>query len=158
MPAKTRGTSASKTSTGLSRRKFLGTTAGAAVAAGTITGFPAIVRAADPVRTVGLGVSVINEIQSKASEDLGFDVRGQALGYGAMFGKMLNQNDQYEVAEGYFNDMDVFIPSKVWQPIDTQRITDWDKVTDLCLETLVRCCYSARLCPDLAALALGGPS
>ena len=132
MPAKTRGTSASKTSTGLSRRKFLGTTAGAAVAAGTITGFPAIVRAADPVRTVGFGVSVINEIQSKASEDLGFDVRGQALGYGAMFGKMLNQNDQYEVAEGYFNDMDVFIPSKVWQPIDTQRITDWDKVTDLC--------------------------
>jgi len=37
-------------------------------------------------------------------------------------------------------------------------IDESDKVTDLCLETLVRCCYSARLCPDLAALALGGPS
>jgi diaminopimelate epimerase len=29
-----------------------------------------------------------------------------------------------------------------------------DKVTDLCLETLVRCTYTATLCPDLAALAM----
>ncbi|MCG8692740.1 MAG: extracellular solute-binding protein [Minwuiales bacterium] len=108
----------------------MGTAAGAA-AVGAIGGFPAIVRAADPIRTIGLGVSIINEIQGQASADLGFPVRGQALGYGAMFGKMLNQNDQYEVAEGYFNDMDVFIPSKVWQPIDTTRIKDWDKVTNL---------------------------
>ena len=46
--------------------------------------------------------------------------------------KMLNQNDQYEIAEGYYNDMDVMGPAKVWQPIDTSRIKDWDKVTDLC--------------------------
>jgi putative spermidine/putrescine transport system substrate-binding protein len=125
------GTSRGKPTKGMTRRKFMGTTAGA-VAATTITGFPAIVRSADPTRTVGLGVSVINEIQSQASVDLGFEVRGQALGYGAMFGKMLNQNDQYEVAEGYFNDLDVFIPSKVWQPIDTQRIPEWEAVTNLC--------------------------
>ncbi|MCG8692165.1 MAG: extracellular solute-binding protein [Minwuiales bacterium] len=118
------------TSSGISRRTLMGTAAGAA-AIGAIGGFPAIVRAADPIRTIGLGVSIINEIQGQASTDLGFPVRGQALGYGAMFGKMLNQNDQYEIAEGYFNDMDVFIPSKVWQPIDTTRIKDWDKVTNL---------------------------
>ena len=29
------------------------------------------------------------------------------MGYGEMFGKMLNQNDQYEIAEGYYNDMRV---------------------------------------------------
>lgn len=29
-----------------------------------------------------------------------------------------------------------------------------DTVTDLCLETMVRCSYSATLCPDLAALAM----
>ena len=33
-------------------------------------------------------------------------------------------------------------------------IDDDDRVTDLCLETLVRCSYSATLCPDLASLAL----
>ena len=109
------------------RREFVGTaTAGAAA-----LGFPYIAKAADPIRSVGLGVSVINEIQGQASKDLGFAVRGQALGYGAMFGKMLNQNDQYEVAEGYYNDMDVMLPAKVWQPIDTHRIKDWDKVSNL---------------------------
>jgi putative spermidine/putrescine transport system substrate-binding protein len=116
----------------VSRRDFLGTTA-KTVAAGAFAGsFSGSASAADPVRTIGLGVSIINEIQAKASADLGFKVRGQALGYGGMFSKMLNQNDQYEIAEGYFNDMDVFIPSKVWQPIDTTRIKDWDKVTNLC--------------------------
>ena len=113
------------------RREFLGTSAKAAAAGAAITAFPAIVRADDPIRSIGLGVSVINEIQGQASRDLGFTVRGQALGYGAMFGKMLNQNDQYEVAEGYYNDMDVMWPAGVWQPIDTQRIRDWDKVTNL---------------------------
>ncbi|MYG52948.1 MAG: hypothetical protein F4204_11545, partial [Rhodospirillaceae bacterium] len=116
--------------TGLSRRRFVLTTAGAA-AAGTMTGAPAIVYGAESVRTIGLGVSIINEIQSKASKDTGDKIRGQALGYGAMFGKMLNQNDQYEVAEGYFNDMDLMIPAKVWQPIDTKRIKNWDKVSNL---------------------------
>ena len=116
---------------GMSRRQFVGTAS--AVAAGSMVGgFPNVSLGADPIRTIGLGVSIINEIQGQASKDLGFPIRGQALGYGAMFSKMLNQNDQYEVAEGYFNDMDVFIPAKVWQPIDTQRIKEWDKVTDLC--------------------------
>ncbi len=115
----------------LSRREFVGTSAKAAAAGAAITAFPAIVRADDPIRSIGLGVSIINEIQGQASQDLGFQVKGQALGYGAMFGKMLNQNDQYEIAEGYYNDMDVLWPAGVWQPIDTHRIKDWDKVTNL---------------------------
>ncbi len=53
------------------------------------------------------------------------------MGYGDMFSKMLNQNDQYEIAEGYYNDMDVMLPAKVWQPIDTKKIKDWEKVTNL---------------------------
>jgi putative spermidine/putrescine transport system substrate-binding protein len=120
----------SRPTNGMTRRKFVATTS--AVGAGAlIGGFPNIVSAADPIRSVGLGVSVINEIQGQASKDLGFAVRGQALGYGAMFSKMLNQNDQYEVAEGYYNDMDVMLPAKVWQPIDTKRVKNWDKVSNL---------------------------
>ena len=116
---------------GRTRRAFMGDSAKVVAAGALAGGFPHIARAEEGIRTIGLGVSIINEIQGKAAGDLGFPIRGQALGYGAMVGKMLNQNDQYEVAEGYFNDMDVMIPSKVWQPIDTQRITDWDKVNDL---------------------------
>ena len=119
---------------GITRRHLMKRTAQAAVVGAVASGFPYsfnIVQAQERLRTIGLGVSIINEIQSKASKDLKMSIRGQALGYGAMFGKMLNQNDQYEVAEGYYNDMDVFIPAKVWQPIDIRRITDWDKVTNL---------------------------
>ncbi len=115
---------------GISRRTFVAGSAGLATA-GVVTGFPNIVRAADPVRTIGLGVSIINEIQSKASEDLGLEVRGQALGYGALFGKTLNQNDQYEVSECYFDMFDVMLPAGVFQPIDTQRIKNWDKVSNI---------------------------
>ena len=124
----------------LTRREFIGTTAKAVAAGAAATSFPHVARSQEGLRTVGLGVSVINEIQSQASQDLGFPVRGQALGYGAMFGKMLNQNDQYEIAEGYFNDMDVFIPAKVWQPIDTTRLTEWDNITNLS--------KTGRLTPD----------
>ena len=117
---------------GSTRREFMGGTAKVLAAGALAGGFPHVARANDGIRTIGLGVSIINEIQGQAATDLGFPVRGQALGYGAMVGKMLNQNDQYEVAEGYFNDMDLMIPAGVWQPIDTHRIRDWDKVSDLC--------------------------
>jgi putative spermidine/putrescine transport system substrate-binding protein len=115
-----------------SRRSFMKTTA-AGVATGAVSGasFLRIAEAADGLRSIGLGVSEINEIQDKATKDLGFPVVGQAMGYGDMFSKMLNQNDQYEIAEGYFNDMDVMLPAKVWQPIDTKKLKDWDKVTNL---------------------------
>ncbi len=117
--------------TAVTRREFMGTTA-KAVAAGTVAAsFPYISTGNEPLRTIGLGVSIINEIQSQASKDLGFEIRGQALGYGAMFGKMLNQNDQYDIAEGYYNDFDVFIPSKVWHPTDTTRVKEWDSISDL---------------------------
>src|SRR5271168_1947546 len=115
-----------------SRRSFMKTTAaGVAAAATTGTSFMRIAEAADGLRSIGLGVSEINEIQDKATKDLGFPVAGQAMGYGDMFSKMLNQNDQYEIAEGYFNDMDVMLPAKVWQPIDTKKLKEWDKVTSL---------------------------
>jgi putative spermidine/putrescine transport system substrate-binding protein len=114
-----------------SRRSFLKTTAAGVAAAGVAGSFARIAEAADGLRSIGLGVSEINEIQDKATKDLGFPVSGQAMGYGDMFSKMLNQNDQYEIAEGYYNDMDVMLPAKVWQPLDTKKIKDWDKVTNV---------------------------
>lgn len=119
-------------SKGVTRRQFVAGAAGVA-ATSAITGFPAIVRAQanNPIRTIGLGVSIINELQSRASKDLKFPVRGQALSYTQLFGKSLNQNDQYEVSECYFDMFDVMIPAGVFQPIDTKRIKNWDKVSNL---------------------------
>jgi putative spermidine/putrescine transport system substrate-binding protein len=116
----------------LSRRSFMKTTA-AGVATGAVASAGLLQQAAADggIRTIGLGVSVINEIQEKATKDLGFPIAGQAMGYGEMFGKMLNQNDQYDIAEGYYNDMRVMGPAKVWQPIPVKKLKDWDKVTNL---------------------------
>jgi len=121
-----------KNQTGMkvNRREFVGGVAGAA-AAGSVIGFPNIVQAADPLRTIGLGVSIINEIQGRAAKDTGMKISGQALGYGALFGKTLNQNDQYDVSECFFDMFDAMLPSKVFQPIDTKRIKNWDKVSNL---------------------------
>ena len=75
-----------------------------ATAAGVATGvmgttLPRQAAASDGLRSIGLGVSEINEIQDKATKDLGFPVAGQAMGYGECLSKLLNQNDQYEIAE-----------------------------------------------------------
>ena len=122
---------------GLTRRGFAAAGAGAALAAG----LPRVLRAADaPLRVVGLAGSVIDELQARASSDLGFEVRGRALGYGALLAAMANPDGEYDVAQGHFNDMDALIPTRVFQPIDTARIADWDKVTDLC--------KTGRLSPD----------
>ena len=131
MAEKTKEFVARKRDTGVSRREFMGTTAKAVAAGSMAASFPFIAKGAESLRTIGLGVSIINEIQSKAAEDLGFGVTGQALGYGAYFGKALNQNDQYDVCEGFFNDFDVFLPAKIFQPLDTHRLTEWDKVSNL---------------------------
>src|SRR6266446_4455985 len=119
---------------GMSRRAFLGTAAQAVAVGAVATSVPRAFsqgRSAEPLRTIGLGVSIINDIQSRASKDLGFAVRGQAMDYGALITKMLTQNDQYEIAEGYFNDMDVLWPAGMWQPIDTERLKNFDKISPL---------------------------
>jgi putative spermidine/putrescine transport system substrate-binding protein len=113
-----------------SRRSLLKASA-AGVAVGVASSFSKIAAAEDGLRTIGLGVSIVNEVQDKATKDLGFTVAGQAMGYGDMFSKMLNQNDQYEIAEGYFNDMRVMGPAKVWQAIPIKKLKDWDKVTNV---------------------------
>ena len=114
-----------------SRRSFIQAT-GAGITAGAVGGvFPNRVSAAEGLRSIGLGVSEINEIQNKATKDLGFTVAGQAMGYGECLTKLLNQNDQYEIGEWYYHDLVLLEPAKAFQPIDTQRLRDWDKVTNL---------------------------
>jgi putative spermidine/putrescine transport system substrate-binding protein len=124
---------------GISRRDFLKKSS--IVAAGAIAGTgifgngpyvftPAY--AAVEIRTVGLAVSIIPDIQKKATEDLKMKVIGQALGSEAMVQKQRNQPEQYEISEGYFYDLDITWPG--YQPIDTKRIKDWDKLNPLVTE------------------------
>src|SRR2546427_3832 len=85
---------------------------------------------ASPWPNIGVQATA-HSLRSCVAADLGFEVRGQAMDYGALFAKMLTQNDQYEIAEGYFEGMDVMWPAGVWQPIDTERIKHFDKISSL---------------------------
>jgi len=128
-----------KEKNGITRRQFLKKSA--VVAGGTLAGTgifgngPYVITpsyAAMEIRTVGIPVSIINDIQRKATEDLHFKVTGQALSYDAMLQRQSSQPDQYEVSEGYYSDHAI-----IWkglQPIDTTRIKDWDKQTPLVRE------------------------
>jgi hypothetical protein len=65
-----------------SRRSFMKVTA-AGLATGVMgSTLQRRAAAADGLRSIGLGVSEINEIQDKATKDLGFSIAGQAMGYG----------------------------------------------------------------------------
>ena len=50
------------TKSGVSRRQFMGTTAKAVAAGTVVAGFPYISTGNEPLRTIGLGVSIINII------------------------------------------------------------------------------------------------
>jgi len=124
---------------GLTRRDFL--KGSAIVAGGTLAGTgifgngpyvftPAY--AAVELRVIGLPVSIISDIQKKATEDLGIKVRGVPLGYDVLMQKGASMPDEFEISECYYGDLDV--TWKGLQPIDTKRIKDWDKQTPLVRE------------------------
>ncbi len=123
----------------ITRRQFLmksGVIAGGTLAGTAIFGNGPYVftpaYAAVKIRTIGLAVSIMPDVQKKATKDLKMKIIGQAMGSEAMVQKQRTQPDQYEVSEGYFYDLDI-----VWQgyqPIDTKRIKDWDKLNPLVIE------------------------
>ena len=123
----------------ITRREFLmksGVIAGGTLAGTAIFGNGPYVftpaYAAVEIRTIGIPVSIMPDVQMKATKDLKMKIIGQAMSSEAMVQKQRTQPDQYEVSEGYFYDLDI-----VWQgyqPIDTKRIKYWDKLNPLVTE------------------------
>ena len=86
----------------------------------------------ESIRVIGLdGASIIKPIEDKASADLGHDIKGFGFGYGQVFLKLLTQQDQWDVTEWWYADMEVMLPAGAFQPIDTKRIKLWDQITNL---------------------------
>ena len=87
----------------------------AGVATGVVARCPSATErvAADGLRSIGLGVSEINEIQRQSDEGSGLSqspvrpwVTANALT------KLLNQNDQYEIGEWYYHDLGLVEPGE----------------------------------------------
>ena len=133
-----------KAKTGLSRRSMLkGTAAVAGLAAGsTIGGFPTIWAQEDiTVRTVGMSVSNMPQLEDMANEALPFKVVQTAAQIPDIIGRGLNQPKGADLFEPPFMTMKVMWPSGNFQAWDTTKLPEWDAVVDLYKE-------SGKIWPD----------
>lgn len=121
---------------GLSRRRFLRTSAaatGAAVGSGVL-GAPMIwaQNIKDiTLNQVGPSYSVIADIAEKASADLGFRIVPQTADSTALMTKVVSQPETIDIA-----DLEFWAMQKVWrsgklQPVEIARIANWSKMTPL---------------------------
>ena len=127
-----------KEKTGLSRRNMLkGTAAVAGLAAGsTIGGFPTIWAQEDiTVRTVGMSVSNMPQLEDMANEALPFKVVQTAAQIPDIIGRGLNQPKSADLFEPPFMTMKVMWPSGNFQAWDTTKLPQWDQVVGLYKET-----------------------
>ncbi len=133
-----------KATTGVSRRAMLkGTVAVAGLAAGTaIGGFPTIWAQDDiTVRTVGMSVSNMPQLEDMANEALPFKVVQTAAQIPDIIGRGLNQPKSADLFEPPFMTMKVMWPSGNFQAWDTTKLPEWDQVVDLYKE-------SGKIWPD----------
>ena len=119
---------------GLSRRAVLKGTAAAAglVAGSSIGGFPTIWAQDDiTVRTVGMSVSNMPQLEDMANEALPFKVVQTAAQIPDIIGRGLNQPKSADLFEPPFMTMKVMWPSGNFQAWDTTKLPEWDQVVDL---------------------------
>jgi len=80
------------------------------------------------LRLIGTGVSQINEIRDKAQEDLGIKIEMRALSTEENNQIAITQPGQYDIFDGEYFSLPLVVPSGNLQPIDINKITDWDKI------------------------------
>lgn len=80
------------------------------------------------LRLIGTGVSQINDIRDKAQEDLGFKFDMRALSTEENNQIAITQPGQYDIFDGEYFSLPLVIPSGNLQPIDINRITNYDKI------------------------------
>jgi putative spermidine/putrescine transport system substrate-binding protein len=123
-----------KAKTGLSRRNVLkGTAAVAGLAAGsTIGGFPTIWAQEDiTVRTVGMAVSNMPQLEAMANEALPFNVKQTAAQIPDIMARGINQSASADLFEPPMMLLRAMWPTGKFQAWDTTKLPEWDQVVDL---------------------------
>ncbi len=125
-----------KQKTGVSRRKFLKSSAAAAGAAAGSGVLSAPMIWAQNIRDIelswtGPSFSVISDIADKASEDLGFRIVPQSVESTNLMPRIINQSETLDIV-----DMEYWALAKVWrsgnfQALDSSKITNWDSITPI---------------------------
>lgn len=83
------------------------------------------------LRFIGTGVSQNNEIREQAEKDLGFKIEMRALSTDENNQIAITQPKQYDIFDGEYFSLPLVIPSGNLQPIDINKIKDFDKIVPL---------------------------
>jgi len=123
-------------SKGVSRRAILkGTAAVAGVgAAAAVGGFPTVWanELKDiTLRTLGLAVSNMDPFAKMASDALGFTVQQTAIDLGSIANRGITQPKSFDILEPAYLQMKFVWPTGNFQPVDANRLGDWNKVSNL---------------------------
>ena len=86
------------------------------------------------LRVRGTSITLLKEVRERAQADLGFDVEYELLDFIACQRKSAMEPEGYDIYEQCFHNLDIVWFWGALQPIDTQRIADWDKITNLSKE------------------------
>lgn len=134
MTEKTQKTTA-KSKKNLSRRTVLkGTaaTAGLAVGAGVIDGFPAV-HADDPItiRYAGTGVNAFREISEKCKEDIGINVQFTTLTTDDVVKRAVTQPTSFDILDSEYWSLKKIVPSGNLKGMDVSRIANYDKIVPI---------------------------
>src|SRR5271168_1117003 len=122
-------------SVGTSRRRFLrstAATAGLALGAGALTGFP-FIRAAEPVtlRIAGTGVNQFRELADKCKADLGFTVQYTSLVSDDVVKRAVTQPSSFDLLDSEYWMLKKIVPSGNLRGIDVTKIKYYDKIVPI---------------------------
>ena len=83
------------------------------------------------LRVRGTSITLLKEVRERAQADLGFDVEYELLDFIACQRLSAMEPEGYDIYEQCFHNLDIVWFWGALRPIDTHRIVDWDKITDL---------------------------
>ena len=83
------------------------------------------------LRVRGTSVTLIEEVRARAAQDLGVDVVFEVLDFPTCQHSAATDPDGYDIYEQCFHNLDIVWFWGALQPIQIERIGDWDRISSL---------------------------
>ncbi|ACR14052.1 putative membrane protein [Teredinibacter turnerae T7901] len=115
----------------LTRRSFVKSTIGAAVAGSAITAPYVHTRKDVTIRVLGTHVTLQEDIRQRAMGDLGFNIEFEPKGSAAVLQKASLSPESFDLYEQWSNSIHVLWQSGSIQPIEKSRIVRWAEINSL---------------------------
>ncbi len=83
------------------------------------------------LRVLGTEITLLESVRRQAEHDLGISISFELLDFLGTQRKAARQPDAFDIYDQCFHNLDIVWFWRGIQPIDTDRIANWDEVTDL---------------------------